>query len=86
MRSLAFAACIAVSLAPNAVGKNIALGTDYFSTAFGTKFDFGPPIGIVYFEGGPPCGGLADTTMERQADAVVSPRSAAKNRRRACQS
>ena len=73
MRSLAFAVCIAVLLAPNAVGKNIALGTDYFSTAFGTKFDFGPPIGIVYFEGGPPCAGSADTMVERQADAIVSP-------------
>jgi hypothetical protein len=73
MRSLAFAVCIAVLLAPNAVGKNIALGTDYFSTAFGTKVDFGPPIGIVYFKGGPPCAGTADTRVERQADAVVSP-------------
>ena len=29
--------------------------------------------GIVYFEGGPPCAGSADTRVERQADAVVSP-------------
>src|SRR6266481_3111089 len=73
MRSLALAVCIVVLLVPNALGKNIALGTDYFSTAFGTKVDFGPAIGIVYFKGGPPCAGTADTTVERQADAVVSP-------------
>ena len=73
MRSLMFAICILVLLVPNAVGKDIVLGTDYFSTEFGTKFDFGPPIGIVYFEGGPPCSGSADTMVERQADAIVSP-------------
>jgi len=73
MRSLAFAVCIAVLLVPNAVGKNIALGTDYFSTAFGTRFDFGPPLGTVYFKGGPPCAGTADTVVERKAEAVVSP-------------
>jgi len=73
MRSLALAVCIAVLLAPNVLGKNIALGTDYFSTAFGTKVDFGPPIGIVYFKGGAPCAGTADTMVERQAEAVVPP-------------
>jgi hypothetical protein len=55
-----------------ACAKNIAKGTDYFSTQFGTKFDFGPPIGTVEFEGGAPCAGTADTMVQRQADAIIT--------------
>jgi hypothetical protein len=49
------------------------LGSDYFATAPGTFFDFGPGIGPVPLQGRPIGPGSTDTIVERQVNAILGP-------------
>lgn len=52
---------------------SVALGSDYFQTDPNTThFDFGGPIGVVYFMGVPVGPGLTDTIVQRKADATIN--------------
>ncbi|HEX5327887.1 MAG TPA: PEP-CTERM sorting domain-containing protein [Acetobacteraceae bacterium] len=69
--SLAALALLVPRLAHAVPTETVALGTDYFETAAGT-FDTIPGLGVVDFKGvsfGP---GTTDTTVQRQADAVIN--------------
>lgn len=69
--SLAALALIAPRLAHAVPIETVALGTDYFETAPGT-FDNIPGLGRVDFKGVPFGPGTTDTTVQRQADAVIN--------------
>jgi hypothetical protein len=67
-----FVGLLGFALIETAQAGLIVPGTDYFETIPLTRFDFGPGIGFVHFKGNPIQGG-ADTFVERQAAATVSP-------------